>query len=164
MPASEEQPIAFMSKALTATQQKWTTIEQECYAIFLCIRKYEYLLRDVKFTLKTDHANLRYLNVPTSNKVFRWKLAIQEYDFDVQHIAGVTNIVADSFSRLVEATKVPIGDILAINERNDSTETDSTQSPLSQNSHDLIASSHNSWMGHRGVEATCRLLKDEGAA
>jgi hypothetical protein len=38
--------------------------------------------------------------------------------YDVQHIcsAGVKNIVADSFSRLVESTKVPIGDILAINE------------------------------------------------
>jgi hypothetical protein len=45
---------------------------------FLCMRKYEYLLRDVKFTLKTDHANILYLNVPPSNKVLRWKLAIQE--------------------------------------------------------------------------------------
>jgi hypothetical protein len=104
------------------------------------------------------------LNIPTSNKVLRWKLAIKEYDLDVQHIAGVKNIVANSFSRLVEATKVPIGDILAINESNDSKETDSMQYPLSQNSYDLIANVHNSLMWHRGVEATCRFLKDEGAA
>ena len=71
----QEQPIAFMSKSLTATEQRWTTIEQECYAIYLCFRKYEYLLRDIKFTLKTGQRNLLNINVPPSSKVLRLKLA-----------------------------------------------------------------------------------------
>ena len=29
----------------------------------------------------------------------RWKIAIQEYMFDIEHIPGVKNIVADGFSR-----------------------------------------------------------------
>ena len=41
-----------------------------------------------------------YLNTPPSNKVLRWKLAIQEYDFTISHIAGELNVVADGFSRL----------------------------------------------------------------
>jgi len=159
-----EQPVAFMSKALTATQQRWTTIEQECYAIFLCMRKYEYLLRDVKFTLKTDHANLLYLNVPPSNKVLRWKLAIQEYDIDVEHIAGVKNIVADSFSRLLDATKVPIGDVLAISDDRESEADHSARTPLPAPVYDLIAGVHNSWIGHRGIDATCKLITKEGAS
>ena len=36
-----------------------------------------------------------------SQKVQRWKLACQDFDFKVQHIPGVDNIAADSFSRLV---------------------------------------------------------------
>ena len=39
---AQEQQIAFMSKALTATRHKWT-------------RFYEYLLQYVKFTIKTGH-------------------------------------------------------------------------------------------------------------
>jgi len=55
--------------------------------------------------LETNHRNLFYLNALPSGKVLREELAIQEYDFDVLQIAEVKNVVADSFSRLVEATR-----------------------------------------------------------
>ena len=48
----------------------------------------------------TDHANLIYLKDSSDPKVLRWMVSIQEYDFDVQHIKGVDNKVADAFSRL----------------------------------------------------------------
>ncbi len=66
----------------------------------MTLQKYEYLLRDIPFELYTDNENLVYLNIPPSNKVLRWKLAIQEYDFTISHIAGELNVVADGFSRL----------------------------------------------------------------
>jgi len=97
-----EQPVGFMSKTLTHDQRKWTTTERECYAIYMTLQKYEYLLRDIEFQLYTDHENLVYLNNPPSNKVLRWKLAIQEYNFTISHIAGEYNVVADGFSRLTE--------------------------------------------------------------
>jgi hypothetical protein len=50
--------------------------------------------------LLTDHKNLIYIDSETSQKVKRWKLAIQEYDFDIQHIPGRLNVIADAFSRL----------------------------------------------------------------
>jgi len=47
--------------------------------------------------------------------VIRWKIAVQEYDFDIEHIPGVDNIVADGLSRLIpgEATTSTIPIILA---------------------------------------------------
>ena len=146
----KEQPVLFMSKSLTATEQRWTTVEQECYAIYLCFRKYEYLLRDIKFTLKTDHANLLYINVPPSSKVLRWKLAIQEYNFDAAHVPGLQNVVADSFSRLVEAKKVPLADVLALRKRKGggkSTDSVLEDLRLPDDVYDTIARVHNSWMG-----------------
>ena len=47
-----EQPIAFVSKLLTAEEIKWNVTEKECYAIVYTLRKLEYLLRDRKFLLK----------------------------------------------------------------------------------------------------------------
>ena len=35
-------------------------------------------------------------------KIKRWKIAIQHYDFQVLHIPGVDNIEADAFSRLIK--------------------------------------------------------------
>ena len=72
------------------------------YAIVMALRKFEYLLRDRKFTLRTDHANLLYVIDPSASpKVQRLKLGFQEYDMLVEHIAGVRNIVAVGFSRLL---------------------------------------------------------------
>jgi hypothetical protein len=53
-------PINFMSKSLSAQECNWTTTEKECFAIVYALKKFEYLLRDVHFTLLTDHRNLIY--------------------------------------------------------------------------------------------------------
>ena len=83
-----ERPIDFMSRTLVNAERRWTAIEKECYALHMTFKKFEYLLRDVPFTLYTDHANLVYLNVPPSSKVLRWKIAMQEYNFRLFHIPG----------------------------------------------------------------------------
>ena len=35
-------------------------------------------------------------------KVVLWKLALMQYDFDIEHISGAKNVVADYLSRLVK--------------------------------------------------------------
>jgi len=95
-----EQPIAFNSKTLTRAEKKWSVYEKEAYAIFYALRKWEHYLQGVKFTLFTDHRNLTFLEKDPSPKVQRWRIAVQEYDFDVAFIEGVKNVAADGFSRL----------------------------------------------------------------
>ena len=38
--------------------------------------------------LKTDHMNLTYINVTFTGKVLRWKMYLQDKDFDLYHVAG----------------------------------------------------------------------------
>ena len=95
-------PIAILSKGLSKTELKWSTIEKEQYAIFFALCKLDHLLRDIHFTLQTDHKNLTLLNTDPRDKVQRWRLAIQYFDFDVEHIEGKLNIVADGLSRLCQ--------------------------------------------------------------
>ena len=102
---NKEVPIAFISKALTTTEVKWSTPEKECYAIFYALVKLEYLLRDIHFTLRTDHRNLTFLNESFQQKVKRWKLAIMHFNFDIEHIPGKQNVVADALSRLIKIPK-----------------------------------------------------------
>ena len=95
-------PVAFLSKSLNKVQRKWAIPDKEAYAIFYSLKKWDHLLRDVKFTLQTDHENLTYINFEGTPKVRRWKLLIQEYDFILEFIKGEDNIVADAGSRLCE--------------------------------------------------------------
>ena len=103
---NKELPIRFMSKTLNPIQQRWSTIEKEAFAIYHSLTKMEDLLGGVKFTIKTDHKNLLFLNQAGSNKVLNWKLAIQHFDFHIMHIPGKDNVIADAFSRLVNRPPV----------------------------------------------------------
>jgi hypothetical protein len=52
---TKELPVRFISKALHKSQLNWTTIEKEAFAIFYTVTKFDFLLRDVKFVVETDH-------------------------------------------------------------------------------------------------------------
>jgi hypothetical protein len=48
-----------------------------------------------------------YLNEKdAAAKIKRWKLLIQEYNFDIEHIPGSLNIIADHMSRLCDNYKL----------------------------------------------------------
>jgi RNase H-like domain found in reverse transcriptase len=64
-------PIAFVSKSLTAVQLKWSTIQNQANAIFICWTQLGYLLRDRPFTLHTDHQNLTFTTGNSSSMVHR---------------------------------------------------------------------------------------------
>jgi hypothetical protein len=96
-----EHPIGFISKSIKSAHQSWDTPMKEGYAIFYALKKWEYLLRDRVFTVKTDHENLTRLRADhESNKmVKRWFMAYQEFDITWTFVKGVDNMVPDQFSR-----------------------------------------------------------------
>ena len=150
MNADKLYPIAFMSKILTAAECKWSTTEKECFAIVYALRKFEYVIRDYKFTLLTDHLNLIYIDNETSQKVKRWKLTIQGFDFDIVHIAGRLNEIADGFSRLLP---IPQEHVFWMSDFSIPEEQAAT-----------ISKFHNSTIGHHGIDRTVRLLTEGGHA
>jgi transposase InsO family protein len=143
-----EHPIAFMSKTLSTEEIKWSTIEKECYAIVFSLRKFEYLLRDKHFTLRTDHANLTYVNDPPSPKVRRWKIAIQEYDFDLEFIDGVSNVVADGFSRLLPISVETLCVLKGLK--------------IPDDKYKILGQVHNTNVGHHGLDRMIHRLRSRG--
>ena len=153
----KEIPISFLSKSLSKVEQRWTTIEKECWAIIVTIKKHEYLLRDRRFLLKTDHHNLIYMNEPPSQKVMRWKMALLSNDFDIEYVKGEDNVVADTFSRLlcIHMDNTGTGEDSTI--EHIATEPEQVTLPvrkIPEDKYTIIQSFHNQTAGHRGVRAT----------
>jgi hypothetical protein len=99
-------PVMFISKTLTSVQVRWSVPEKEAYAIHYALNKMEYLLRDIKFIIETDHENLTRIYSSGSPKVLRWKLELQSYNADIRYIKGEENGLAEAMSCLCKLPQI----------------------------------------------------------
>ncbi|QRV81672.1 Transposon Ty3-I Gag-Pol polyprotein [Ceratobasidium sp. AG-Ba] len=92
----------FWSGKFTPTQQNYPVHELELYAIKESLEKFKYQLYGVKFRIYTDNKSLVHLmsQKNLSPRQARWLEVINEFDFDIIHIAGEENKVADALSRM----------------------------------------------------------------
>ena len=140
---TKEYPIHIMSKSFDQVQRRWSVPEREGYAIYASIKKFEFLLCDRKFILHADHANLTYIRDSGSPKVTRWKLAIQEFDFQYSFIQGTKNVVADFFSRNIDYSGIPEDEICLL---------EAYEVP--EQCRAMLDQFHNALTGHHGVDRT----------
>jgi hypothetical protein len=97
-------PVAFWSRKLSETERKYSATEREALAIVFFLDKFRHYLLGRRFLLKTDHAALKYVfnGAAHNTKLARWALKVQEFAFDLVHIPGRENCVADALSRPAE--------------------------------------------------------------
>ena len=152
-----EHPVGFISRANISKHSSWSTAMKEGYAIFYALKMWEYLLRDRRFVVETDHENLTRLRTDhyhTNEMVKRWFMTFQEYDIPTWgYRKGVDNMVPDSLSRLCpdETNEHPAVHLFHL-----------TGEHIPQDKWDIIARYHNSMeSGHGGVDRTInKLLRD----
>jgi hypothetical protein len=146
-------PIGYLSKAFDSTQCNWTTIEQESYAIFYAMQKWQHFLLGRKFHVFTDHKNLVYVHTSTTPKVVRWRLQMQEFDFTIHHIAGSENVTADCLSRLLHTPAVEQACA-------------GLDAPPAAEEEDAVRKAfkeiHNATMGHLGIDKSLQKLNIAG--
>ncbi|GFV48774.1 retrovirus-related Pol polyprotein from transposon opus [Trichonephila clavipes] len=96
-------PIAYASQKLSKTQQSWSTIEREAFAIVWNLKKFEVWVFGTEIEFYTDHNPLPYLtkSAPQSAKLQRWAFALQRFNVTINHCPGVKMPHADALSRLV---------------------------------------------------------------
>ena len=66
-----------------------------------CLKKFRGICFGYEINIFSDHKNLVYAaTLSESQRVMRWRLILEEFGPNIQHIAGVDNIVANTLSRL----------------------------------------------------------------
>ena len=96
-----EHPIQFLSRKLLERERKYPTVEKECLAIVWAVQQLHYYLCGRQFQVETDHRPLTWLErVKDKNqKLLRWSLVLQQYNFTLRHRPGNQNGNADALSR-----------------------------------------------------------------
>ena len=70
------------------------------------VTKFRYFLLGREFELRTDHKPLlgwfgKHKSIPSDSnaRIVRWSLLLSQYQYDLKHLSGKINYVADALSR-----------------------------------------------------------------
>jgi len=102
--SGERLPVSYFSRKLNKHQLNYATIEKEALALLLALQHFQVYVGNPGVPVKvyTDHNPLVFIaKMRNQNRrLLRWSLCLQEYDIEIEHLAGKKNIVADSLSRI----------------------------------------------------------------
>nr|GFA09769.1 hypothetical protein [Tanacetum cinerariifolium] len=90
-------PIHYASKTQTDAESNYTTTKKEMLAVVYAFEKFQSYLIMNKWIVHTDHFALKYLfaKKDAKERLLRWVLLLQEFDFEVLDTKGAENLAAD---------------------------------------------------------------------
>ncbi|BES91521.1 multicellular organismal development [Nesidiocoris tenuis] len=99
--AGGHHPISFVSRSLNKHEISYSTTELELLAVAFALKKFRFYILGTKVVIRTDHRALTHLTVslPSSPRLSRFMLALQEYDYTLEYVPGKENLIADCLSR-----------------------------------------------------------------
>jgi hypothetical protein len=97
----DNRPIAFFSRKLSNTQCKYSIPKIELLAIVKTLKDFKGMLWSQNIKVFTDHANLmRDALGLTLDRVYQWRLFLEEYEPKIVYFKGIHNTIADAISQL----------------------------------------------------------------
>jgi hypothetical protein len=95
-----DQPIAYANRTLNKAELNYATVEKELLAIVWACKHFRPYLIGRKFLIVTDHKGLTSIfNVKDpSSRLMRWKLLLEEYNYEIQYRTDERNCNADCLS------------------------------------------------------------------
>jgi hypothetical protein len=86
-----EHPVCYASRKLHPREQAYATSEKECLGIIWAVTKmFKPYVYGKHFIIVTDHNPLCWLKTvkDTNQKLMRWSLLLEEYDYEIEHKSG----------------------------------------------------------------------------
>ena len=93
--------IAYYSKRLSPSQEKWHATDLESFALVDSVKHFDHYLRGHPFIAYTDHSALQWLlrSDDLDGKQWRWFLRLSTYNMQIIHRPGTQMAHVDALSR-----------------------------------------------------------------
>lgn len=96
-----EHVVAYFSNKLNAAERNYCATRRELLAVVKSLEHFHPYLYGAKFTVRTDHAALRWLKTMKNpeGQLARWIGRLEQYDYSIEYRPGRVHNNADSLSR-----------------------------------------------------------------
>ncbi|UYV65289.1 hypothetical protein LAZ67_3003835 [Cordylochernes scorpioides] len=100
-PDGKTYTVQNFSRALRAHERNYSISELQCLAIVESVDNFRVCLMDRKFAMFSDHPALQWLKEikNPSDRLFRWRLRLSRYEYEVRSINGVQQYETDVITR-----------------------------------------------------------------
>ncbi|UYV77641.1 hypothetical protein LAZ67_15001799, partial [Cordylochernes scorpioides] len=90
-PDGKTYPVQHFSRSLRGHERNYSDLELQCLAIVESVDNFRACLMGRKFTILSDHPALQWLKEikAPSGRLFRWRLRLSRYEYEVRSINGV---------------------------------------------------------------------------
>jgi hypothetical protein len=98
----KDRPIVYASHSFNKAEKNYTTVEKKLSAIVWGIEYLRPYLYGRKFKVMSDHKPLTWIMSVkgTGSRLLRWRLQLEEYDYEIVYKPGLQNSNADALSRI----------------------------------------------------------------
>lgn len=96
-------PCCYISRTLNPPEKNYSTTEKELLAIVWAVKRLRQYLLGRHFIIRTDHQAHTWLKncKDPSSRLIRWRLKLEEYEYEIQYYKGKENTAADALSRRI---------------------------------------------------------------
>ena len=97
-----EHPVAFGSRLLKGAELNYSNTDREMLAVVTGIKHYRQYLYGKYFKVRTDHQAIVLINKGEMcrQRVCKWILELQDYNFDIEYVSATKIKHADALSRI----------------------------------------------------------------
>ncbi|UYV83322.1 K02A2.6-like, partial [Cordylochernes scorpioides] len=90
-PDGKTYTVQHFSRSLRSHERNYSDLELQCLAIVESVDNFRTYLKDRKFTIFSEHPALQWLKEikAPSGRLFRWRLRLSRYEYEVRSINGV---------------------------------------------------------------------------
>jgi hypothetical protein len=95
-------PVAYASLSFNKAERNYRTVEKELAAIVWGIKHFRPYLYSRKFKIVGDHKSLKWIVSvkDPGSKLLRWRIQLEEFDYEIVYTPSALNANADAHSRL----------------------------------------------------------------
>jgi hypothetical protein len=97
----EKEILQFASRRLSKPERSYAAVEIEALAVIFAVQRWKVYLIGTHFCVRTDHQALQFMKLckPPNARLVRFLLYLQQFSFEIEHVKGEENFLADFLSR-----------------------------------------------------------------